>query len=334
MLKITESKTFQEIEAGITGGELVNAIKSLNSTAITEPNKVITTKNCKALKLFFEDRTTNKICPMKKEFEDALASGKIKLVHDSTSKLQTLIYAFPVLSNSKDTFLVLNATHFFTANEILTETGTSISYTVRDKNDAYLAEIANVAMFVLKCSDSTANINKHLNTKKEMMNLYSSMMVNVLAKQGTIGANKDNLKVLRYYTNCLFLKGVFGTQAPHEIYSGLAAHEADISADVKKNCDLKIQLSSNAATAFDNILEYIKFVKEIFPSIGPISLSNMINQYNIAYTPVAVLSIDYLPYLAGLYAATATKNIVFGGASFRNKIDVSPTSAIRSMNEL
>lgn len=332
MLKITDSDIFKIIEGDITNGELFKAMKSINEVAITDKDALITEDNCKALKYFFD--SVNKTCPGKDTFREWLRSGKIKLVYNSTSKLQTLIYAFPIVAPGKDTYLIMNATHFFTAEENLTDTGKVTIYSVRNKDDNYIAEIANVAMMVLAIADKHSLINTHVNTKKELMNLYSTMFVSVISRQGTIGSKSDNAKIIRYLANTFFLKKIMQTDTPVEILSGLASHQADMSSDAKRAADLKISLSSRAHSWYESFSDFIELIKELFPSVGGITPQNLINQYNISYTPCTVLCLDYLPYLAGIFAATATKNIVFGGASFRNKIDMLPTAAVKVMQEI
>ena len=331
MLKITDSKVFSTIEADITNGELFKAMKAINEEAITNKDALITEDNCKSLKYFFD--TPDKVCPGKAVFRAHLKSGKIKLVHTPTSKLQTLVYAFPIASG-RETYLVMNATHFFTSEEQLTDTGSKHVYMARKQENNFMAEIANVALMVLAVADSSGTIHTHVNTKKEMMNLYSTMFTNVVCRQGSMGVKTDTAKVIRYLANTFFLKHVMQTETPVEVLSGLGANQADISSDVKKNTDLKVSLSSRANTWYENINEFVELLKELYPSIGNISVANLVNQYNLAYTPCSVMCLDYLPYVAGLFAATATKNIVFGGASFRNKIPVMPTPAVRVMQEI
>ena len=333
MLKITDSYVFKSIESEISNGQLYDAMKEINEEAIRNKNALITEANCKALKYFF-DGPAVKTCPAKNLFREYLASGKIKLVYMPTSKLQTLVYAFPIQSSSKDTYLIMNATHYFNGDETLTEDGKRIDYTIHSKDDNYIAEIANVSMMILATANSPACVNAHVNTKKEIMGLYATMFTNIILRQGQIGIKTDNAKVIRYLANTFFLKNILKSETPVEVLSGLGAHQADLSSDAKRAADLKISLSSCSNTWYESLEEFVKLILEIFPTTAGTSVKNLVNQFNLSYTPVSVMGLDYLPYVAGLFAATATKNIVFGGASFRNKIDMLPNTAIRAMQEI
>ena len=331
MLKITDSTVFRTLEADITNGELFKAMRAINEEAISNKNALVTEDNCKSLKYFFD--SPDKVCPLKNEFRECLRSGKIKLVHTPTSKLQTLVYAFPITSGN-ETYLIMNATHYFSAEETLTDTGSKTIYMAVKKDHNYVAEIANVAMMVLLVADKPSLIHTAVNTKKELMNMYSTMFVNVVCRQGTIGIKTDAAKVIRYLANTFFLKHVMQTDTSVEILSGLGANQADISSDLKKNTDLKVSLSSKSQSWYENIVEFVELLKELYPSIGGISVPNLINQYNLSYTPSSIMCLDYLPYVAAMLAATATKNIVFGGASFRNKIPTMQAPAIKAMHDL
>ena len=316
MLKITESNVFQALESMIsTKGALSEAMGVLHKKSMNDPNTVVTTRNCQQLDLLFKiNGTVSRFCPTKKEIQECIENGRIKLVFDPTSKLQTLVYGFPYeYSNGRSNILV-NVTHFFDAEEKLNENGTTFVYKVR--NDVELSEILNVAYMVLMCAGNHQRINVNANNKKAFMNLYAEMLINVLRSQSSIGADIQTLKQLRYYINNFFSKTLMKLDT-EEIFSGLSATEAELNTSDKLIADQRKKMSKFPDNAYSGIENFLNFLKEMYPALGDISVSNIINKYNLFYGPAAVLAIDYLPYLGGLMSASITKNVVIGTGGFK-----------------
>lgn len=333
MLKISESDVFRELELMISSqGSLNNAISTLHKKTLNEPKIIITRANCTQLDLLFKIKSSiHRYCPAGDVILEMIDNGRIKLVFDPTSKLQTLIYAFPYEFTNGVANVVLNATHFFDAEEILNENGTTFVYRV--KNEVQLSEVLNVAFMILKCSSEHAKININAQDKKIFMNLYAEMLINVLRKQSTIGGDMATLKQLRYYINNFFSKTLMKLDT-EEIFSGFSAVQADINTSDKLLADQRKKMSKHPDDAYAGIANFLEFLKEVYPALGDISVTNMINKYNLFYGPCAVLSLDYLPYLGGLMAASITKNLVIGTGGFRQISKHMAPVAARVMNDL
>lgn len=333
MLKITDSNVFQELEAMIgEKGSLNNAISTLYKKTLSDPRIIITRNNCQQLDLLFKIKSAiNRYCPAGEEILEMIDNGRMKLVFDPTSKLQTLIYAFPFEFTNGVANVVLNATHFFDAEEILNEKGTTFIYRV--KNDVQLSEILNVAFMVLKTAGEHAKINLNAGTKKIFMNLYAEMFINVVRKQSTIGSDMETLKQMRYYINNFFCKTLMKLDT-EEIFSGFSAVQAEINTGDKLIADQRKKMSKHPEDAYSGITNFLEFLKEVYPALGDISVTNMINKYNLFYGPSAVLALDYLPYLGGLIGASITKNLVVGTGGFRQISKNMAPVAARVMNDL
>lgn len=333
MLKISESDVFKELELMIgSEGSLNAAIGTLHKKTLSDPKILITKTNCQQLDLLFKIKgAVSRYCPAKEEILECLDNGRIKLAFDPTSKLQTLIYAFPYEFTNGTSNVTLNATHFFDAEEILNEVGTSYIYKV--KNEEQLSEVLNVAFMILKCSGEHQKINVNANNKKVLMDLYAEMFINVLRGQSSIGSDITTLKQLRYYINNFFSKTLMRLDS-EEIFSGLSAHQADISTTDKMLADQRKKMSKHPEDAYKGIKSFLEFLKEMYPALGDISTTNIINKYNLYYGPSAVLAIDYLPYLGGLFAASITKNIVIGTGGFRKLSKTMGPVAMRMINDI
>ena len=333
MLKISESDVFRALELMIgSQGSLNNAISTLHKKTLNEPQIVITRVNCQQLDLLFKIKSSiHRYCPAGEEILKLIDNGRIKLVFDPTSKLNTLIYAFPYEFTNGVSNLVVNATHFFDAEEILNEHGTSFIYKV--KNDVQLSEILNVSFMLLKCAGEHQKLNLNAGNKKVFMNLYAEMFINVVRKQSTIGSDIATLKQLRYYINNFFCKTLMKLDT-EEIFSGFSSVQAELNSSDKLIADQRKKMSKHPDDAYAGIEKFLEFLKEMYPALGDISVTNMINKYNLFYGPSAVLALDYLPYLGGLMGASITKNLVIGTGGFRQISKQMAPVAARVMNDL
>lgn len=315
MLRMSESKIFE-----LTSTYVSNMTE--NMKAFVVGGETIDDSNCLDMRTV---RTKHFVTmPMRDEILKRIDQGRIKLKYDKTNPLGKM-HTFLVYDMKGISAIIINCNTHFNDKTIVTANGDRKEYTVAGDEINVLIELLNMANVMLDVAYYPLKAYTNTTVKSDLMNLYTQMMLSVFSRKTTI-TGSDVVNDLKYYLNN-FVIGTMFQMKNFEEYSNFSATVAEISPDDKTVNDARM-----GPDTYKDFPSLISALSTRFVALKEITVDLFARDFNIFYSALSVLALDYLPSLAALLASGTTNSLTLNRTFSKNFNDITKLGSTRMIS--
>lgn len=234
-------------------------------------------------------RLQKKSYKFKNQIERLIADDRIVLLRNADTSLSKSIMFMPLFKNKRDYKLYVNVTSL-TKEKTEVEDGKEV-LKFRFNHDNGLENVLTAAYTMLEVASNPNMVKHNFKIRKQLFEVYSTMMMTTINRMGSVANKTDNSKVLKYILAKYMHLSILGLGYSDKL------EETCQTLSESKNLD-KIELINmeHDTKDFISIESVLKVIKNTFPQLK-IDLASFIKVHTMLFGELGIFCIDYVPYL-------------------------------------
>jgi hypothetical protein len=234
-------------------------------------------------------RLQKKSYKFKNQIEKLIADDRIVLLRNADTSLSKSIMFMPLFKNKRDYKLYVNVTSLTKEKKEVEDDKEVLKF--RFNHDNGLENVLTAAYTMLEVASNPNMVKHNFKIRKQLFEVYSTMMMSTINRMGSVANKTDNAKVLKYILAKYMHLSVLGLG-----YSDKLEDTCQTLSETKNLDKIELINMEHDTKDFISIKKVLKVIKKTFPQLK-IDLASFIKVHTMLFGELGIFCIDYVPYL-------------------------------------